>query len=69
MSNSNADVNVNYTNLNRNVSGISPLPVKELFDGTGRHFSAAEIEFLAENCLISIKPRRKLEEIDLLSVH
>jgi hypothetical protein len=48
--------------------GISPLPVKELFDGTGAQFSAAEIEFLAENCLVNIKPRRKIEEIDLLSV-
>lgn len=60
---------VTSSNSNRNISGISSLPVKELFDGTGPHFSAAEIEFLAENCLISIKPRRKLEEIDLLSVH
>ena len=52
----------------RNSSGISATLVKDLFDGTGNHFSAAEIEFIAENCLVSIKPRRKLEEIDLLSV-
>ena len=53
----------------RNSSGISAIPVKYLFDGTGEHFSAAEIEFIAENCLVSIKPRRKMEEIDLISVH
>lgn len=52
----------------RNSSGISSTPVKNSFDGTGPHFSAAEIEFIAENCLINIKPRRKMEEIDLLSV-
>ena len=55
-------------NNQRNSSSISPVPVKNLFDGTGPHFSAAEIEFMAENCLISIKPRRKMEEIDLISV-
>lgn len=55
-------------NNQRNSSSISPVPVKDLFDGTGPHFSAAEIEFMAENCLVSIKPRRKMEEIDLISV-
>lgn len=52
----------------RNSSGISATPVKDLFDGTVEHFSAAEVEFIAENCLVSIKPRRKMEEIDLISV-
>lgn len=55
-------------NNQRNSSSISPVPVKNLFDGTGPNFSAAEIEFMAENCLVSIKPRRKMEEIDLISV-
>jgi hypothetical protein len=52
----------------RNSSSISPVPVRDLFDGTGPNFSAAEIEFMAENCLVTIKPKRKMEEIDLISV-
>lgn len=52
----------------RNSSSISPVSVKDLFDGTGPNFSAAEIEFMAENCMVAIKPKRKMEEIDLLSV-
>lgn len=55
-------------NNQRNSSGISPVACRDLFDGTGRYFSAAEIEFMAENCLVSIKPRRKMEEIDLILV-
>lgn len=59
---------IQAANNQRNSSGISPISCRDLFDGTGRYFSAAEIEFMAENCLVSIKPRRKMEEIDLISV-
>lgn len=65
--NNTASVTIPANNL-RNYSGISPIHCRDLFDGTGRFFSAAEIEFMAENCLVSIKPRRKMEEIDLISV-
>ncbi len=54
--------------VNPNVSGIGPVPVSESFNGTGPFFSAAEIEFMAENTLISIKPLIQLEDLDLLSV-
>lgn len=55
--------------INPNVSGISSVPVAECFNGTGPFFSAAEIEFMAENSLVTIKPLMKLEELDLLSVN
>lgn len=50
------------------MSGISPIPVKEQFDGTGPFFSAAELEFMAENELVPVKPRRRMEEMELLCV-
>lgn len=61
-------VRANIDGINPNFSGIGPLPVADCFNGTGPFFSAAEIEFIAENSLVTIKPRRKLEELDLLAV-
>ncbi len=66
--NKNLNNQSNYS-LNPNHSGINfGTSEAAVFDGTGCFFSAAELEFMAENFLIQIKPKKKMEAFHLLTV-
>ncbi len=51
-----------------NFSGIKFSSGDNIFDGSGRYFSSAEIEFIAENSSIQIRPKINLEELYFLTV-